>query len=431
MAARDIERFNLDYTFDEVLFRWAKRGCFAFAGAALALGALDIVGVHSVSTAGSFWRNTKAQVTSLGAQIHSGDLTLIGDGDAVTARVETVRTAARSSSNPLDRIAAERGRDAMEVALGPSLPGFRQDLMAAERTVTVPDRALAQAKIRTDPAPATSAATKTNTVTAAALAPTSAPALSGAPVAPAVTPVALTPSSQSPAPQLASLSPEAASANARVVDTVAAPNFQLASIEPGAGMPLTNAALSPSIPLGKVPLPSPSPPIPPPSPAYRLKLDDKAYAKAQRCLANAIYFESRSEPIRGQMAVAQVVMNRVFSDFYPNDVCGVVYQNSHRRLACQFTFACDGKSKAIHDRHSWAVANRIARQTLDGQIYLPEVGKSTHYHAAYVRPIWAREMRKLARFGLHSFYRPYAWGNGADLPTWGKAMAQVKKPVSH
>jgi hypothetical protein len=426
VAARDIERFNLDYTFDEVLFRWAKRGCFAFAGAALALGALDIVGVHSVSTAGSFWRNTKAHVASLGAQIRSGDLALLGDGNAVTVRVQTMPVVARSSSDPLDRIAAERGRDAMEVALGPSLPGFRQDLMTAERTVTVPDRALARAEIKTEPAPAMSASAKTSTLTAATPAPTSAPALSTAPVA-------LTPSSQSPAPQLASLSPEAVSANAKAVDGADAPSFQLASIAPGVGTPpLTNAVLpSPYIPLDKVPLPVPSPPIPPPSPAYRLKLDDKAYAKAQRCLANAVYFEARSESIRGQMAVAQVVMNRVFSDFYPDDVCGVVYQNSHRRLACQFTFACDGKSKAIHDRHSWAVANRIARQTLDGQIYLPEVGKSTHYHAAYVRPIWAREMRKLARFGLHSFYRPYAWGNGANLPTWGKAMAQVKKPVSH
>jgi hypothetical protein len=274
-------------------------------------------------------------------------------------------------------------------------------------------------------------AVKPAPVTVARLEPKPAPVATATSV-PAVTPVALTPSSQS-VPQLASLTPEAASANAKAVDGADAPNFQIASIAPGAGMPpLTNAALpSPYIPLGKVPLPSPSPPIPPPSPAYRLKLDDKAYAKAQRCLANAVYFEARSEPVRGQMAVAQVVMNRVFSDFYPNDVCGVVYQNSHRRLACQFTFACDGKSKAIHDRHSWTVANRIARQTLDGQIYLPEVGKSTHYHAAYVRPIWAREMRKLARFGLHSFYRPYAWGNGANMPTWGKAMAQVKKPVSH
>ena len=80
----------------------------------------------------------------------------------------------------------------------------------------------------------------------------------------------------------------------------------------------------------------------PKSPAERLGLDGKARAKAEKCLANAIYFEARGEPVRGQIAVAQVVMNRVFSGYYPDDVCGVVYQNSHRHLACQFTFACDG-----------------------------------------------------------------------------------------
>jgi hypothetical protein len=389
---------------------------------ALMLGALDIVGVHSVSTAGSFWRNTQASVALLGAQIRSGDLALLGDGNAVTVRVQTVAVASRLSSGPLDRIAAERGRDVMDVALAPTTPTFKSDLMAATKTVAVPDRTLAKSGAVADTTPA-----KPAPVTVAKLQPNSA-ATPAVAAPPAVTPVALTPSSQ-PVTQLASLSPEAVIANAKAVDE---PNFQLASIAPGVAAPVTNASLPSSfIPLAKVPLPSPSPPIPPPSPAYRLKLDDKEYAKAQRCLANAVYFEARSEPVRGQMAVAQVVMNRVFSEFYPNDVCSVVYQNAHRRLACQFTFACDGKSKAIHDRHSWSVANRIARQTLDGQIYLPEVGKSTHYHAAYVRPIWAREMRKLARFGLHSFYRPYAWGNGANMPAWGKAMAQVKKPVSH
>ena len=70
--------------------------------------------------------------------------------------------------------------------------------------------------------------------------------------------------------------------------------------------------------------------------------DGVARAKAEKCLANAVYFESRGESVRGQIAVAQVVMNRVFSPFYPNDVCGVVYQNAHRHNACQFTFACDG-----------------------------------------------------------------------------------------
>jgi hypothetical protein len=182
------------------------------------------------------------------------------------------------------------------------------------------------------------------------------------------------------------------------------------------------------IPLDMVPLPRPAPGAPPPSPAERLHLEGKDFAKAERCLANAVYFESRSEPVRGQMAVAQVVLNRAFSGFYPKDVCSVVYQNADHYLGCQFTFACDGKRKLINERGAWARANRIAKQTLNGQIYLPEVGKSTHYHALYVHPNWVREMHRLARYGIHAFYRPIAWGNGADEPVWGKtALVQDKK----
>src|SRR5262249_61856823 len=73
-------------------------------------------------------------------------------------------------------------------------------------------------------------------------------------------------------------------------------------------------------------------------PAERLGLDDASRTKSEKCLAEAIYFEARGEAVRGQMAVAQVVLNRVFSGKYPNTVCGVVYQNAHRRLHCQFTF---------------------------------------------------------------------------------------------
>jgi hypothetical protein len=188
-------------------------------------------------------------------------------------------------------------------------------------------------------------------------------------------------------------------------------------------LPMSNVT-----PLAMVPMPRPAPGVPPPSPAERLHLEGKERARAERCLANAVYFEARSEPVRGQMAVAQVVINRAFSGFYPNDICGVVYQNASRHLACQFTFACDGKSKAIHERGEWARANRIAKQTLDGQIYVPEVAKSTHYHAIYVHPNWVGEMKKMVRFGIHNFYRPYAWGNGAEDPAWGSgAMAAAKK----
>jgi spore germination cell wall hydrolase CwlJ-like protein len=157
------------------------------------------------------------------------------------------------------------------------------------------------------------------------------------------------------------------------------------------------------------------------TPAERLKLSGKERAKAELCLARAIYFEARSEPERGQIGVAQVVLNRVFSPHYPNNICAVIYQNAHRRLACQFTFACDGKRKTIQERGAWARAQRIARDTLDGRLWLPEIGKSTHYHARYVRPRWARFMKRLYRAGLHLFYRPYKWGDGSDEFGWSKA----------
>ena len=184
------------------------------------------------------------------------------------------------------------------------------------------------------------------------------------------------------------------------------------------------AALTPEA----VPLPRPAPGPPPPSPAELLHLDGKSYAKAERCLANAIYFEARGEPVAGQIAVAQVIMNRVSSGFYPSNVCGVIYQNAYRHLACQFTFACDGRSKAINERGAWARANRIAKQTFDGKLYESRVGASTLYHAVCVHPIWVREMRKMARYGIHNFYRPIAWGNGSDEPIWSSAaLAQARK----
>jgi len=157
----------------------------------------------------------------------------------------------------------------------------------------------------------------------------------------------------------------------------------------------------------------------PQTPAERLGLTGEKRAKAAKCLANAIYFESGIEPVRGQIAVAQVVMNRAFSGYYPNDVCGVVFQNVHRFLACQFTFACNGKPLVASSQTMWARAMRIAEETLDGKLWLPEIGKATHYHADYVHPWWARTMNKHAKIGVHIFYRPRLWGDGADKPTWG------------
>jgi spore germination cell wall hydrolase CwlJ-like protein len=200
-----------------------------------------------------------------------------------------------------------------------------------------------------------------------------------------------------------------------------------AAVEIPAPAPETTATLAP------VPIPAPEPakaaveikplPPPPPTPAELLGLTGKVRAKAERCLANAIYFEARGEPVRGQIAVAQVVMNRVFSPYYPKDVCSVVYQNAHQHLTCQFTFACDGKRKAINERGAWARAQRIARQTLDGKVWVAAVAKSTHYHAHWVRPVWVAEMKKMFRYGVHTFYRPRRWGDGSQELGWAQAPA--------
>jgi len=156
------------------------------------------------------------------------------------------------------------------------------------------------------------------------------------------------------------------------------------------------------------------------SPAQRLGLAGPARAEAQKCLSDAIYFEARGEVMKGQEAVAQVVMNRVFSGYYPHDVCGVVYQNAHHHLACQFTFACEGKDlNKIDEPDMWEQAKQIARDTLDGKIWLAEVGHATHYHAYWVHPSWVHEMTRLYRLGVHTFYRPRNWGDGDDAPVWG------------
>jgi Cell Wall Hydrolase len=158
------------------------------------------------------------------------------------------------------------------------------------------------------------------------------------------------------------------------------------------------------------------------TPAERLGLfDEKSRAKSEKCLAEAVYFEARGEAVRGQIAVAQVVMNRAFSGKYPDTVCGVVYQNKHRHFACQFTFACDNNPDVIREPDMWDRARKIAKAMLDGQLWLPEVDRSTHYHAYWVRPSWVSEMKKTYKFGVHTFYRPRAWGDGSDAPSWGNA----------
>ena len=200
------------------------------------------------------------------------------------------------------------------------------------------------------------------------------------------------------------------------------PDIKRSALAPLAVPPEPTAPAETLAPKGEVTGPGKRPR----TPAERLGLDARTRAKAEKCLAEAVYFESRGESKRGQTAVAQVVMNRVFSGFYPTDVCGVVYQNAHRYLACQFTFACDGIKDVVTEPEMWQQAKEIARDTLDGKLWLPEIGKSTHYHAYWVHPWWVGTMRKLSKIGVHTFYRPRRWGDGADEPAWGPAAAPAE-----
>lgn len=122
------------------------------------------------------------------------------------------------------------------------------------------------------------------------------------------------------------------------------------------------------------------------------------------CLAEAIYHEARGEPTLGQLAVANVILNRVKSVQYPNTVCGVVHQNKHIKLRCQFTYACNGKSRKPRPGDYWEKAKRVAEQAMDGKREILAVEGATHYHADYVNPGWHRSMKVLKKIGRHIFY---------------------------
>lgn len=127
-------------------------------------------------------------------------------------------------------------------------------------------------------------------------------------------------------------------------------------------------------------------------------------AAERNCLAQAIYYEARSEPRIGQVAVADVVLNRVASPLFPNTICGVVYQGSERRTGCQFSFTCDGAMDARLNQRKWTASKELAGAILAG-LRAPVSRNATHYHADYVSPYWAPRLTPTATIGTHKFYR--------------------------
>lgn len=121
-----------------------------------------------------------------------------------------------------------------------------------------------------------------------------------------------------------------------------------------------------------------------------------------QCLQTALYFEARGESLKGQFAVAEVILNRVDSPDYPRTVCGVVGQGNGS--ACQFSYVCDGRADVMRDRAAADRAGRIARIMLDGAPRGLTAG-ATHFHTRAVNPRWAHRFPRTASIGAHLFYR--------------------------
>lgn len=141
--------------------------------------------------------------------------------------------------------------------------------------------------------------------------------------------------------------------------------------------------------------------------------DEADRVLAKNCLADAIYYEAAFEPVDGQKAVAQVILNRVRDPNFPDTVCGVVYQGWQRKTGCQFSFVCDGSLKrrppTLEQREA---AEDVAMQALSGKV-VEQVGTATHYHTDYVNPYWSPTLVKVTTIGQHIFY---SWPGKAGLP---------------
>ena len=131
-----------------------------------------------------------------------------------------------------------------------------------------------------------------------------------------------------------------------------------------------------------------------------------------KCLAEALYFEARGESVKEQFAVAEVILNRVESERFPDTVCGVINQGTGAKYQCQFTYTCDGYKEVIREQRAYDRVAKVARASLDGMAPKLTEG-ATHYHTKAVRPGWSKVYTKTASIGVHIFYR-HTWRTASN-----------------
>ena len=123
-----------------------------------------------------------------------------------------------------------------------------------------------------------------------------------------------------------------------------------------------------------------------------------------KCLSEALYFEARGEQIEGQIAVADVIINRKKSNQFPSTICGVVSEGSNKRHACQFSYNCDGKLELIDDKKTYRRIVKLASMILNGAFSDVTKG-ATFFHASEVSPSWSKKFKKTRKIGRHIFYK--------------------------
>jgi hypothetical protein len=122
------------------------------------------------------------------------------------------------------------------------------------------------------------------------------------------------------------------------------------------------------------------------------------------CLAEALYFEARGESVKGQFAVAEVILNRASSAEFPDSVCDVINQGTGRKYQCQFTYTCDGLAETISNPAAYREVDKVARLMLQGAPRRLTDG-ATFYHTKAVSPRWSRVFPRTTTIGVHHFYR--------------------------
>ena len=134
-----------------------------------------------------------------------------------------------------------------------------------------------------------------------------------------------------------------------------------------------------------------------------------AAADEQQCLAEAMYYEARSQGWRGMLAVGVVIQNRVRDGRYPDNVCGVVKQGRYWRgnpvrHKCQFSYYCDGKPERPGEQKPWTTAQDLAHTLLTNRVEMAGLEDATHYHTTSVLPSWSRKLTFRQVIGQHVFY---------------------------